>query len=184
MCFTHHDEACLLIAPSLTLRGWCRFACTTLHCPFFGIIGDTVKKSPTIVLDTNVLVSALRSRRGASFQLLRMLLDSRFVVVLSVPLLMEYESVLLREGMVPLNAAQVNDVLDMICATAQFQDIHFLWRPQLRDPKDEMVLETAVNADADYLVTHNIRDFALAQKFRVEVVTARTFLNHIEGTKR
>jgi putative PIN family toxin of toxin-antitoxin system len=143
-----------------------------------------VKKIPTIVIDTNVLVCALRSRRGASFQLLSALLDSRFVVVLSVPLVMESESVLLREGMVPLSAAQVNDVLDMICATAQFQDIHFLWRPQLRDPKDEMVLETAVNADADYLVTHNIRDFAPAQKFRVEVVTPRTFLNRIEGKKR
>ena len=149
-----------------------------------GIIGNTVKKIPTIVIDTNVLVSALRSRRGASFQLLDGLLDARFVVALSVPLLMEYESVLLREAMVPLNAAQVNDVLDIICAMAQFQDIHFLWRPQLRDPNDEMVLETAVNADADHLVTHNIRDFALAQKFRAKVVTPRTFLDDIEGTKR
>lgn len=143
-----------------------------------------MKRLPTIVIDTNVLVSALRSRRGASFQLLSALLDSRFVVALSVPLVMEYESVLLREGMVSLKVAQVHNVLDMICAAAQFQEIHFLWRPLLRDPKDEMVLETAVNADADYLVTHNIRDFAPAQKFRVEVVTPRTFLDHIEGKKR
>jgi putative PIN family toxin of toxin-antitoxin system len=148
-----------------------------------GIICDTVKTLPVVVLDTNVLVSALRSRYGASFELLNALLDERFVTVVSVPLVMEYESVLHREGVVPIAAPQIDAVIDMICATARLQEIHFLWRPRLRDPKDEMVLEAAVNADADFLVTHNLRDFEPAKRFNVKPIGPRAFLNYLESRK-
>jgi putative PIN family toxin of toxin-antitoxin system len=142
-----------------------------------------MKDPPLIVIDTNVLVSALRSRNGSSFELLNALLDERFVTVVSVPLVMEYESVLHREGVVPLSATQVDAVVDMICAAARLQEIHFLWRPQLRDPKDEMVLEVAVNADADFLVTHNLSDFEPAKRFNVKPIGPRAFLNCLESRK-
>ncbi len=142
-----------------------------------------MKNLPVVVLDTNVLVSALRSRNGASFELLSALLDQRFVIAVSVPLVMEYESVLHREGVVPISAAQVDAVIDMICAAARLQEIHFLWRPQLRDPKDEMVLEAAVNAEANFLVTHNLRDFEPAKQFEVKPIGPRAFLNYLESRK-
>ena len=138
---------------------------------------------PSIVIDTNVLVSALRSRQGASFALLRRLLDKRFAVVISVPLMMEYESVLLRPAMVPLTTRQVGDVLDTVCAVAREQAIHFLWRPQLRDASDDMVLETVVNGRVDFLVTHNVRDFSGAHTFDVKVMTPHEFLSVIEGAE-
>ncbi len=140
-------------------------------------------RCPVIVVDTNVWVSALRSRRGASFGLLAALPDKKFEAVISVPLVMEYESVLHRPGLIPLHREQIDAVLDMLCSVARFQSIHFLWRPQLADPKDEMVLETAVNAAADFLVTHNVSDFAAASKFDLAVVTPRQFLDRMEGLK-
>lgn len=132
---------------------------------------------PRIVIDTNVLVAALRSRKGWSFQLLSLAGQQRFQHLLTVPLLMEYEDVLLRPGMVPLAAPAVNDVLDYLCATAIRQSVHFLWRPQLQDVKDDMVLEAAVNGACHYIVTWNVRDFSPASKWGVEVITPDVFLN-------
>lgn len=134
-----------------------------------------------IVIDTNVLVSALRSARGASFELLRRLPLRTYRAVITVPLMMEYTDVLHRSGMVPISSAAADAVLDMMCAEAETQPVFFLWRPQLRDPKDEMVLEAAVNGTADYLVTHNIKDFAAATTFSVQVVTPARFLNLLDG---
>ena len=136
-------------------------------------------KLPKVVLDTNVLVAGLRSRRGASFQLLQDLTSKQFELYLTVPLAMEYEDVLHRPGLLPLPVAAIDAVLDMVCAVAFKQDVHFLWRPQLRDPNDELVLEAAVNASADFLITHNLRDFASSSRFAVQVVTPGQFLKHL-----
>lgn len=138
-------------------------------------------KLPRVVLDTNVLVAGLRSRRGASFQLLSRLTSRQFELHLTVPLAMEYEDVLHRPGLIPLPVAAIDAVLDMVCAVAIQQDVHFLWRPQLRDPSDELVLEAAVNASADFLVTHNLRDFAASSRFAVQVVTPGQFLKRLDG---
>lgn len=141
-----------------------------------------MKIKPSIVIDTNVLVAGLRSRRGASFQLLSQLTQRRFDVCITVPLVMEYEDVLHRPGLLALPAHAIESVLDMICAVAHKQDVHFLWRPQLRDPKDELVLEAAVNAKADYLVTHNLRDFEPGRRrFALQLVTPGQFLNILDG---
>jgi putative PIN family toxin of toxin-antitoxin system len=138
-------------------------------------------KPTKIVLDTNVLVAGLRSRKGASFQLLSRLTSSQFELQLTVPLAMEYEDVLHRPGLLPLPVDAIDAVLDMVCAVAFKQDVHFLWRPQLRDPNDELVLEAAVNASADFLVTHNLRDFAACSRFSVQIVTPGQFLKRLDG---
>jgi len=146
-----------------------------------GIMGNTMKTRPRIVLDTNVLVAGLRSRNGASFQLLSRLDKDAYELFLTVPLVMEYEDVLLRKGTVPLARQDVDAFLDMVCHVGTPQEIHFLWRPQLRDPKDELVLEAAVNAAADYLVTHNVNDFAPARRFHVRIATPRQMLHLLKG---
>ncbi len=128
-----------------------------------------------IVLDTNVLVAGLRSRRGASFKLLSLIGEAPFEICLSVPLLFEYEDVLNRAALkVPKSA--VEDVLDYLCSVAHLQEIHFLWRPLLKDPKDDMVLELAVASGAAEIVTFNIADFQSVDQFGVQAVTPAKFL--------
>ena len=125
-----------------------------------------------VTLDTDVLVAAVRSRLGASRAWLRAILRREATLLLSVPLAMEYEAVLLRpENLaVPgMTKARCLAVLDALCAVCHPVEIAFLWRPTLRDPDDEMVLEVAVNGRADYLLTFNLKDFAGAERFGVRV---------------
>ena len=114
------------------------------------------------VLDTDVLVAALRSSRGASRQLLLGALDHRFELLLSVPLMLEYEAVLTRPEHLTacgLRGEEVERVLDDLASVARPVRLAFRWRPRLSDPNDDMVLETAVNGNADAIVTFNQRDF-------------------------
>lgn len=150
-----------------------------------GIICDTMSlgQKPRVVLDTNVLVSALRSRLGASFRLLQLVGRDRFEHVITVPLVIELEDVLHRPGMVQLTANAVADVLDYVCATGIRQRVHFLWRPQLPDIKDDMVLEAAVNGSCTHIVTHNVRDLALARRFKIQVVTPQEFLHQLKESR-
>lgn len=138
-----------------------------------------------VVLDTNVLVAALRSDQGASFQVLRNLGGSGpgFRPCLSVPLVLEYESALRRvEG---LSQDDVDVVLNYLCKVGNLREIYFLWRPFLRDPSDEMVLELGVEAGVDAIVTHNIRDFrGVEEKFGIRVITPRTFLLELREEER
>ena len=118
-----------------------------------------------MVLDTGVLVAALRSDRGASRQLLRGALDRSFDILASVPLIAEYEAVLTRSEHLEasgLTAREVNEILDALVKLAVPVHLHFLWRPRLKDPGDEMVLATAVNGAADRLITFNMRHLAVA----------------------
>ena len=134
-----------------------------------------------IVVDTNVLLSALRSNQGASFLLLTLIGRSNlFDINLSVPLVLEYEDVAKRPGLVPnLSERDVDDVLDYLCSVAHRHTIFFLWRPFLKDPKDDMVLELAVEAQCDYIVTFNRKDFAGSEKFGITVLTPQEFLRKI-----
>lgn len=118
-----------------------------------------------LVLDTDVIVAAMRSDQGASRQLLLAALDRRVAVLASVPLLLEYESVLTRPEQldeIGVTAAEIGEVLDALAAVAEPVMLRFLWRPQLKDPDDEMVLETAVNGGADRIATFNVRHLAAA----------------------
>lgn len=128
-----------------------------------------------IVLDTNVLITALLSRNGASFKLLSMIDDERIELVLSTPLVKEYEDVLSRKKF-SLGDNEIKDILDYLCLISSHHQIYYLWRPILKDIKDDMVLELAVKANA-IIVTHNKKDFAEASKFNLPVVTASEFLN-------
>jgi putative PIN family toxin of toxin-antitoxin system len=137
---------------------------------------------PSIVLDTNVLIAGLRSRNGASFQLLSLVGESAFELNVSVPLVLEYEEVAKRESRaLGLTHAEIDDVLDYLCAVATHREIYFLWRPVLRDAADDMVLEVAVEAGCDIVVTHNVRDFAGAERFGVRALTPGEFLKRIGG---
>ena len=114
---------------------------------------DTV---PRIVLDTNVLFAGLNSARGQSYQLLQAITDGRVRIVLSTPLLFEYEDVLRRnQSALGLGDTDVDIVLDNLCALADFQAVYFLWRPCLPDAKDDMVLEVAVAAQVERIVSFN-----------------------------
>lgn len=133
-----------------------------------------------IVLDTNVLVSGLRSQRGAAYKLLRMLNDQRWQINISTALLLEYEDVLKRPGMVPGISDQAIDVfLDGICAIANRQNIFYLWRPLANDPKDDFLLELAVRSNTDFLITYNKRDLRAASQFGIRLVTAKEFLEYV-----
>ena len=131
-----------------------------------------------VVLDTNVLISALRSRKGASFELLRRVGMPGWRLHISTALLLEYEDVARREAMaVWARPERVEAVLRFIAANAMEHGISFRWRPFLSDPNDDFVLELAVSAGARYIVTHNIRNFAGCDSLGIAAVTPGKFLN-------
>ncbi len=133
-----------------------------------------------IVIDTNVLVAGLRSRRGYAFKLLGLVGQGKFDIHLSVPLVLEYEAVLNRErSTTALPQNVVDAVIDYHCAVGQHHRIFYLWRPFLRDPKDDMVLELAVAAQCSHIVTYNIRDFQGIEQFNIQAIEPRGFLQVI-----
>ena len=134
----------------------------------------------SIVLDTNVLVAGLRSTKGASFKLLSLIDSEKFQLCLSVPLVLEYEEILFREiDHLTINEQDVQDVLDFLCLVGRHQSIYYLWRPYLRDMDDDFVLEVAVAAECDYIVSFNQRDFKGVDNFGIQVITPKAFLSVI-----
>ena len=135
-------------------------------------------------MDTDAVVAAMRSPTGASAAIVRAVRQRQATLLLSVPLAMEYEAVCRRpEHRVEagLSERQVEIFLDAIIALAEPVLTHFLWRPQLRDPNDEMVLEAAVNGRAEALVTFNVRDYGTAaSQFGVEVMLPREAIARIQ----
>ncbi len=136
-----------------------------------------------VVLDTSVLVAGLRSQRGASNRVLFAIAERRCVPLVTTALFLEYESVLLRAEQqlaTGMNAADVEGFLAAFASAAEPIELNFLWRPQLRDPADEMVLEAAVNGRASAVVTHNVNDFRPATiQFGVRTLTPAEFLKEL-----
>jgi putative PIN family toxin of toxin-antitoxin system len=125
-----------------------------------------------LVLDADVLVAAIRSRGGASAAWLRAALRREVQLLASVPLMLHYEAVMLRpeqQASSTFCPAELNELLDAIAVVATPVTVSYLWRPMLRDPDDELVLETAVNGGADLLLTFNERDFAAAGRFGLRI---------------
>ena len=135
---------------------------------------------PQIVIDTNVIVAGLRSRRGSAFQLITLIDTGQFDIHLSVPLVLEYTEVLLRElSNLYLSREEVDNLINFYCAVGVQHEIFFLWRPFLRDPKDDMVLELAVKAGCQSIITYNTRDFAGVQQFGLNLLEPSEFLRLI-----
>ncbi|WP_204369103.1 putative toxin-antitoxin system toxin component, PIN family [Methylocucumis oryzae] len=133
-------------------------------------------------MDTNILVAASRSRNGASHALLLALKKHQYTALASVPLMLEYEAVLKRPEQLAFTGHTLSTTDDFLNALSLFIEpvhLHYLWRPQLRDPADEMVLETALNGSAEALVTLNVSDFVTAKHFRLPVLTPGAFLHQL-----
>jgi putative PIN family toxin of toxin-antitoxin system len=136
------------------------------------------------VLDTSVVVAALRTRRGAGNSVLRLVAQRRVVALATPPLFLEYEDVLKRpehrlvHGLAP---EAIDEFLAEPAALIEPVEVHFQWRPQSRDPNDEMVLEAAINGQADALVTYNIADFTgPGERFRLSVLRPGDLLKKVK----
>jgi putative PIN family toxin of toxin-antitoxin system len=132
-----------------------------------------------IVIDTNVTFSALNSRSGASFKLISIIPEERFCFHLSVPLVLEYEEKLKEKRKhLGMTDQDIDDFVDYLCAVGVCHNqVNIFWRPCLNDPDDEMILELSIHAKADFIVTHNIRDFNRIKGFRIRAVKPGEFLS-------
>lgn len=137
----------------------------------------------SVVIDTNILVAGLRSRQGASFQILRKIGLGEISGIISVPLLLEYEDVLKRSDNLEafsLTTDDIDVVLNMVCQQFAHIVTYYLWRPLLRDPKDDMILELTIAGEASAILTHNIADFDACKRYfrHIQIITPKDFLNN------
>lgn len=136
-----------------------------------------------IVLDTDVIVAALRSPGGASAAVLKAVRRGKLTLLASVPLFIEYEAVCMRaehRHAAQLSIAEVRVFLDTLAAIVEPITTYYLWRPKLRDPTDEMVLEAAVNGSADVLASFNARHFGpTPAEFGIQLLTPSETLRRI-----
>ena len=134
-----------------------------------------------IVIDTNVILSALKSRNGKSFELVSKIGDGSFECAVSVPLILEYEAVL--KNYLDKNVftdSDIEDFIDYICSVAIKTKIFYLWRPYLKDPFDDHVLELAINANAQAIITFNKKDFLEADNLGIKIQTPKEFLESLQ----
>lgn len=146
-------------------------------------IASDMTFSVKIVIDTNVLVSALRSSMGPSFALMQAVRRGKIQMCCSPALFLEYEDVLKRPSQLAVSGLSADDVEDILADLAGLVvpvATHYQWRPQLRDPSDEMVLEAAVNAGARAIATYNQRDFAPAANFDILVLNPEQTFKHFQ----
>jgi putative PIN family toxin of toxin-antitoxin system len=136
-----------------------------------------------VVLDTSVIVAGLRSQLGASNRVLMAVAEGRLRPLVSTAVFLEYEAVLLRAEQrlaTGMDEADVEGFLAALASAAEAVEINFSWRPQLRDPADELILEAAVNGQAVAIVTHNVRDFEpVAARFGVRILTPADLLKEL-----
>lgn len=133
-----------------------------------------------IVIDTNVIISSLISKKGASYKLVSLIGSGKFEINISVPLILEYESISLeRLNLLYLEEQDIIDFIDYICTIGKKCQIYYLWRLFLRDPKDDMILELALNSRSDFIVTYNKKDFKGVDIFGIDVLTPKEFLENI-----
>lgn len=149
-------------------------------------IGGTYATMIRVVLDTNIIVSAAQSRRGASFAVLSMLPSEHFEIALTIPLYMEYQDVLLRPDILKnrLSEEEIIGFTRYLASIAHKQQVYYLWRPWLKDPKDDMVLEAAFASQAQYIVTHNMKDFTgkdVESSMGIIPISAQQFLEKVRG---
>ena len=133
-----------------------------------------------IVVDTNVFISSLKSRNGASFKFLYKTSRKKYQQNISSTLVFEYESVAKRSDMnLKLSHKQIDSIIDMLCDWSNHCEIYFLWRPFLKDAKDDFVLELAIESNSQYIITYNVKDFNGIDKFNIRAITPKEFLRLI-----
>ena len=134
-----------------------------------------------IILDTNVLYAGLYSSEGASYQILRAIERGQIQIILSTTLLFEYEDILNRKKPeLGLSEKQIEAVLDNLCRLSDHQKVYYLWRPFLKDPNDDHILELAVASQTEIIVTHNIKDFNGIDNFGIRAITPKQLLKEIK----
>ena len=137
-------------------------------------------KKYSIVIDTNVLIAAFRSKKGASYKLLFEVSREKYEQNISPPLIFEYESVAKRESTnLYISHEEIEIIIDMICKLSNRCEIFFLWRPFLKDPKDDFILELAIESQSEFIITYNKKDFYGVEKFGIKAITAKEFLEII-----
>ena len=130
-----------------------------------------------VVINTNVLTAALKSNRVAAHKLLLMLPENLYTPNVSVPLFIEYESVAKRKALLNhLSLDEIDSILDYLLSKSSIRKVFYLWRPCLKDPKDDLVLEVAVESESKYIITFNKKDFKGCAKFGIKIVTPQEFL--------
>ena len=129
-----------------------------------------------IVIDTNVLLSAIYSNKGASYKLISIIDSDKFIVNISTTLIYEYEEILKLKS--KLEIKYIDSILNYICKIGKKNKIFYLWRPKLKDVDDDFLLELAVKSDS-IIVTLNGKDFKPASEFNLKVMTPKEFLQYI-----
>ncbi|MGA3085450.1 MAG: putative toxin-antitoxin system toxin component, PIN family [Thermodesulfobacteriota bacterium] len=138
-------------------------------------------KKRRIILDTNVLYAGLYSSEGASYQILRAIERGEIRIVLTTTLLLEYEDILNKKKLeLGLSEKEIEAILDNLCRLSDHQKIYYLWRPFLKDPNDDHILELAVASQTEIIVTHNIKDFKEIEKFGIRSITPKQLLKEIK----
>ncbi|MCP5458688.1 MAG: PIN domain-containing protein [Gammaproteobacteria bacterium] len=142
-----------------------------------------------VILDTNVIAAGLRSRQGASFQVIERLVSGDYEIALTLPLYLDYRNVLGRDQVLGgiYTQPEILDVCRSLTSLAHLQDVHYLWRPWLRNPKDDLVLEAALASGSSHIVTHNLRDFlnqGVEKGLGIQIVSPGDFLRNALGEKK
>ena len=130
-----------------------------------------------IIIDSNVILSGLKSKNGYSFKLLKQIPNNKFKVAISVPLILEYESLLMSNiKTLGLNKKDINDFINYICKISEHTKIYYLWRPFLKDPYDDHLLEVAAASSSKYIITFNIKNFINIEQFGIKVLKPKDFI--------
>lgn len=136
-----------------------------------------MKKPYQIVIDTNVVLAGLKSKKGASYLLLKYLNSNYFELNISTTLICEYEYVLKRESEeLGLTLEDIDDIINGICHLANHQKISYLWRPLSKDPNDDFIMDLAIKSQADFVVSYNQKDLKTLIKFNISILTPKQFL--------
>ena len=135
-----------------------------------------------VIIDTNVLLSGLKSQNGKAYLLLQKLLDDEIKIAISVPLILEYEAILKKQlDRSIFSDADIDDVINYICKIGTQIKIYYLWRPFLKDPYDDHIIEVALTGHCKYIITYNKKDFIEARKLGIEAVTPYEYMKLLGG---
>lgn len=134
-----------------------------------------------VVIDTNVIISGLQSDMGYSYRLLEMLPDERFTICLSVPLVLEYEAQIISNiSQEVLSMSDIGVFIDYICKIGSKVPIYYLWRPYLKDPFDDHILELAIASQSEYIITFNKKDFKNIEQYGIKIVNPKEFIGLLQ----